>query len=333
MTTTKVLFIGDIHVKHANIEDINLLIRRVSSVEAHLAVLAGDLLDTHEKIDTQLMNKAYDLVKALRKQMPVYILVGNHDYINNQQFLTENHWMNGMKEWVGVTVVDSPCIAHRFAFVPYVPPGRFMEALNRLEGWDQVLCIFAHQEFKGCKMGAIVSTVGDEWPPEAPLVISGHIHEPQQPQKNIVYPGSSINHSFGYDAQGVSVFEFEFRADVLLRYVESKLELGLPKKHIVYISVDQVKAIPPSHFKKTTKFNVEGNLEEIKAFKETAEYKKMKAESKVSLKITTTTPQQQQQQQQRFARRSFQTILDTMILTSQNDLLINDYKTLISSEQ
>ncbi len=30
-----------------------------------------------------------------------------------------------------------------------------------------------------------------------PLVISGHIHSEQRPQKNIFYPGSVIQHAFG----------------------------------------------------------------------------------------------------------------------------------------
>ncbi len=49
--------------------------------------------------------------------------------------------------------------------VPYVPPGRFVEALNIIdnEWWKNVNCIFAHQEFYGCKMGAIESIEGDKW--------------------------------------------------------------------------------------------------------------------------------------------------------------------------
>ena len=34
------------------------------------------------------------------------VIVGNHDLINNQQFLTQNHWMNAMKDWENVRVID-----------------------------------------------------------------------------------------------------------------------------------------------------------------------------------------------------------------------------------
>ena len=37
-----------------------------------------------------------------------YILVGNHDLINNQQFLSTNHWMNALKDWPNIFIVDKP---------------------------------------------------------------------------------------------------------------------------------------------------------------------------------------------------------------------------------
>ena len=98
-----------------------------------------------------------------------YILVGNHDYISNTQFLTTNHWMNAMKEWKNVVIVDKVIQQNindlSFVFVPYVFPGRFQEALNtiHIDGINKISCIFAHQEFKGCKLGAILSDIGDVW--------------------------------------------------------------------------------------------------------------------------------------------------------------------------
>ncbi len=59
--------------------------------------------------------------------------------------------------------------------------------------WKNVNCIFAHQEFYGCKMGAIESIEGDKWDHSFPLVISGHIHSEQRPQKIFFYPGSVFN--------------------------------------------------------------------------------------------------------------------------------------------
>jgi len=121
---------------------------------------------------------------------------------NNQQFLTDNHWLNCLKKWKNVVIVDRPVTEtiddELFVFCPYVFPGRFTEALNTLDiDWKNASGIFAHQEFAGCKMGAIVSVEGDKWPVDNPYVISGHIHSKQIIQENIYYTGSAMQHAFG----------------------------------------------------------------------------------------------------------------------------------------
>ena len=108
--------------------------------------------------------------------------------------------MNALKKWDNVCVVDKPIITKigevNIAMCPYVPNGRFVEALSTTIGndWRNCRMIFAHQEFKGCKMGHIISTEGDEWSDEYPPIISGHIHDYQK-INNIFYPGSAIQHS------------------------------------------------------------------------------------------------------------------------------------------
>ena len=132
----------------------------------------------HERLHTSALNKAYDLIKMSSEYAEVYCLVGNHDLINNRQFLTKNHWMNAMKEWPRVTIVDYPIYVEMdgfsFSAVPYVPPGSFMDALNFIPRWKDSDVIFAHQEIKGCKMGAIISEEGDEWLDGYPFLVSGH---------------------------------------------------------------------------------------------------------------------------------------------------------------
>lgn len=264
-----VLFIGDIHIKFKNIKQVDILQSKLHELtNIDLIVFAGDILDSHEKIETQLMNRAYELIDELRSIAPVYILVGNHDYINNQQFLTTNHWMNGMKKWDNVYIVDTPIETQHFVFVPYVPPGRFCEALNFILDWKSKKCIFAHQEFKGCKMGAITSRDGDEWDLAWPMVISGHIHEKQLPQKNIYYPGSVLNHAFGYDSQGLSLFNFD-SDDVS----EVKIDLGFVKKKIIYMPIG--KKIKDDDLVEHNKFSISGTPSNIAEFKHTPQYQAM----------------------------------------------------------
>ena len=191
-----IIAVGDPHFQTGNIPEVNMFIDRLENlakeVMPDLIVILGDLLHTHEKLHVIPYNKALHFVERMRNITETIVLVGNHDMCNNQQFLSTEHWMNPMKEWKGVKIVDT--IYHRdikgyhLVFCPYVFPGRFQEALNSDQrDWKDADCIFAHQEFYGCKMGAIVSVEGDRWPEEFPNIVSGHIHSKQNIQKNIYY--------------------------------------------------------------------------------------------------------------------------------------------------
>ena len=185
----KVIAIGDPHFKVKNIPKVEIFIEKllvlIQNENPDFIVVLGDLLHNHERIHSLVLNKAYEFIEKLRNEAFTYILVGNHDLINNQQFQTENHWMNGMKEWDNVKIIDRAFTRnhgnHKFVFCPYVPVGRFNESLETLdENWQDACCIFAHQEFDGCKMGAVISEHGDKWSTDLPFVISGHIHSNQK---------------------------------------------------------------------------------------------------------------------------------------------------------
>jgi DNA repair exonuclease SbcCD nuclease subunit len=286
-----VLFVGDVHIKFSNLKDLDKLEDKMLQMkDISFIVVAGDILDTHEKIHSQLMNRAYKLIKTLRTVAPVYVLVGNHDYINNQQFLTDNHWMNGMKEWERVRVIDYPLrlegsSGQAFALVPYVPPGRFVEALDKVPGWRDTACVFAHQEVKNCKMGCIRSMDGDVWDAEWPMLVSGHIHERQTVGNNVLYPGSVLNHAFGSDNQGISKLTF---TDKVMS--EERVDIGLEKKSIIYEDVTKVEDIPKDKLVVQNKLCLSGEPKDIKAFKKTKEYANLKKRGiKVTFKITTAT--------------------------------------------
>jgi DNA repair exonuclease SbcCD nuclease subunit len=286
-----VLFIGDVHIKFSNLKDLDKLEDKMLQMkDISFIVVAGDILDTHEKIHSQLMNRAYKLIKNLRTVAPVYVLVGNHDYINNQQFLTDNHWMNGMKEWDRVHVIDYPLRLERssgqaFALVPYVPPGRFVEALDKITDWRDAACVFAHQEVKNCKMGCIRSMDGDVWDAEWPMLVSGHIHERQNVGANVLYPGSVLNHAFGSDNQGISKLMFTDRV-----MSEERVDIGIEKKSIIYEDVTKVENIPKDKLVVQNKLCLSGEPKDIKAFKKTKEYRNLKERGiKVTFKVTAAT--------------------------------------------
>lgn len=293
----RVLFVGDPHFKIKNVEYIPLFVSRiVGIVESNIldfVVVAGDLLDNHDRVDVEPLNLAIQFIDLLRKKIKTFVLVGNHDYKNNQQFLTDHHWMNALKCWDNVTIVDEvveyTTDGFSFLFVPYVPPGRFEEALKTK--YDQVnysknfKAIFAHQEFFGCKMGPIESKCGDKWDENWPMVISGHIHNKQWSQSNIYYPGSAMQHAFGQSIEN-TVPILTFTNDEL-SYEE--IDLKMPKLTIKYLSVEDV--MKPLKFKNKEfrKYKIVLHstcTEEFQTFKKTLRYKQLLDEGfKITFKL------------------------------------------------
>lgn len=300
-----VFVIGDPHFKTQNIKEVDVFVSRVidkiKEVCPDIIVLLGDLLHDHERIHISPLNRVYDFIDKLRKITKTYIIVGNHDMISNQVFLEDKHWMNGLKEWKNVKIVDKVVCDNiggcNVMFVPYVYPGRFLEAIKtEVDEKDigEYDCIFAHQEFKGCKMGAITSVDGDEWDLSFPNVISGHIHSNQRIQKNIYYPGSALQHAFGESNKNVVCNVILSRGGVEnmedSRYMNGcyleEYDLKLSRKRIVYCDLDSleegelVNNLSMDKSGDEIKISVSGSYEKFKNFRKSREYKKMVKEGK-----------------------------------------------------
>lgn len=277
------LFIGDVHIKTDNSEEIDILINEINRICSEntydYIIVGGDVMHYHERLFTQCLNKSLHFLNKMSSIAYTYVLVGNHDYINNSEFLSENHWMNSIKNVNNLKIVDSVIEEKDFILCPYVYPGRFIEALETLdslkcERWINKKIIFAHQEFRGCKMGAIVSTEGDEWKSEHPFVISGHIHDNQRVGNNIYYPGSPLQHAFGDS-------ETRVLCDILLEDEEkypiiTDIPLKVPKKRIMKTDIKNLKEITKTlDSDNKIKIKLDVTNEEFKLFKETKEYKEL----------------------------------------------------------
>jgi DNA repair exonuclease SbcCD nuclease subunit len=319
---TRILFISDIHFKHSNVQETDIMIKKLKEINDYdFAVLAGDILDTHERVDVQLLNRAYHMIDVLlQNKKHVFICVGNHDMINNQQFLTTNHWMNGIKKWPNVTVVDVKPVMHHdgFIFLPYVYPGRLREVLDMQPDWKSAKCIFAHQEIRGCKMGPFVSKDGDEWELDMPLIISGHIHERQRPQPNVFYPGSVITHAYGKqqsEDQGLSIFTFHENEP----HEEERISLGLKSKKTIYVNVDgdlKLEENSNSH----TRIVVSGTIDEILAHKKIHEKSNVKIQYNIIVEPN---------HQKTDVKLSFVEVLSNLVEKTEDSLLKNDFNSLM----
>lgn len=340
MSNTKILAIGDVHFKTTNIPEVELFIEKIidyakSLSDLSLIIVLGDVLDTHERVNTIPLNKAYDFIDQLRQIVPTYVLVGNHDYIQNQQYLTENHWMNGMKEWENVVIVDKVVRISInddvFILTPYVPPGRFQDALDTCtDGWKDASCIFAHQEFFGCKMGAIVSVEGDKWPKDNPEIISGHIHSKQKPQENIYYTGSAMQHAFGESTKNI-VAMLTFSQGK--KYELEEIDLKLPRKKIVYLNADDMDSYEVPETEDKLKVTISGIYDQFKSFKKTKKYKKLiKKGVKVVFKPKRIEVKEQNEKVYDSDETSFSNILHTLVVNHTDPYLLQAYELVVNNK-
>lgn len=337
----KILAIGDPHFRVDNIPEVELFITKIEALARErtpdIIICLGDLLHTHERIHTIPLNKAYEFIKKMSIIALTVVLVGNHDYIQNQQFLTENHWMNAMKSWNNVLIVDK--VVHfelnefRFIFCPYVPNKRFEEALTTISDrfeWKSVDCIFAHQEFAGCKMGAITSVDGDIWDLSYPEIVSGHIHSRQKPQENIYYTGSSLQHAFGEsDKNTIAILHFQQRK----KYTLEEIDLGLPRKKIVYLPMDKVDEYEFPMTNDDIKLSLTGSHEDFKAFKKTEKFKQLSKEgAKIVFKVDDTTSEEMKIDQEEHQQCDFKSILKNLVNSLQNPLLTEYFELVVNNK-
>jgi len=296
---TKILAIGDPHFRIDNLDESNQFINNLSKLiedrkDIDVIVVLGDILHTHEKLHTVALNSATNFFKMLiSHKRKLFCLVGNHDATSNTIFLTDNHWMNALKGWEGLTIVDYPITEKlgdcSITLCPYVPDGRLIEALNHVDEWKESKVVFAHQLLDGAKMGPIVASNVEEWKEEYPLCVSGHIHDKQKIKDNLVYVGSSMQHSYGETGDkslGLITLYEEHPPTV------EEIELDIKKKKILYATVDELLEIQEKILNNEDieyKIVLKGNESELKALKQSSLYKEtldMDNVKKITFKAT-----------------------------------------------
>ncbi len=319
ITMPRFLCIGDLHIQNSNIPDVDQFLVKLElylkectdegggGQPLDFIVVLGDTLHTHEKIHTVCLNKALEYFQLLRKYTTkLFILIGNHDYINCSQFLSTNHPFIACKEWEGVEVVDTvrshEVAGGRFVFSPFVPDGRFVEGLNTVSDnlpfrWQFADCIFGHQTLNGAKMGAITATQVEEWKSDYPMLITGHIHDKQTPQLNLHYTGSAMQHAYGESCDKTialcSLTPSEKGARVNeggeggVRVRVTDINLHLKKKKIVYLTIPEFEKLEMKRNDEVhIKLIITGEESRLNALKKTRKYVLISKTHKVSLKST-----------------------------------------------
>lgn len=276
----KILIIGDPHIKNDNEEQTSLMTVRIceqiSLLKPDIIVILGDTLHKHGHIDLFPFYRAEKFIRSIYTHKDadshLYILIGNHDRYNNTVFLTDEHAFNSFKLWPNTHVIDKVTKIKYKSFtslcVPYVPTGRFAEALST-EGFykekqyhlNDVNIVFSHQEYKGAKMNSITSNNGDDYPLNLPLNVSGHIHDYDDLAANLFYPGTPIQHGFS-DTTDKTISFLQFDDDNHLIKKE-RISLNIMKKLNFNLSPEELLSfIPPNNSQ--IKIKVKGNPQVLK---------------------------------------------------------------------
>ena len=291
---SRILAIGDTHFKTDNYEDSIILTNTVKDIlkdnpDISTVIVLGDILHNHEKIHTFALNVAINFFKTILScNVKCFCLVGNHDATTNTIFLTDNHWMNALKGWDNLTIVDTPTVLNLndkdfIVMCPYVPDGRFTEALNTLSlqvvnehkikllDWTKARCIFAHQTLDGCKYGHQIVKDVEEWKDEYPMCVSGHIHLSQRVKDNLYYSGSSMKESYSdLDDKTVCI------VTVLDEGIDiTPVKVNLKEKKILYATPDNLDDIKKQiEDNKDIEYKVvlKGKENELKAIKNSSLY-------------------------------------------------------------
>ena len=119
--SVRVLLIGDMHVKHDNKTETDIMHKKLIKIikndtNIDFVVVLGDTLHTNERIDSACLGRATKILSDLQKYSKLLIiLIGNHDYKNNNEFLTDTHPFNMCKLWPKTIVVDDVTIVEVFS--------------------------------------------------------------------------------------------------------------------------------------------------------------------------------------------------------------------------
>lgn len=282
----RIAVIGDPHFMTSNVPEMTRLVQVLEdwfvAEKPDVIICLGDILHQHERIHITPYLLSLDFLRIMTKYAPSYLIIGNHDRPNNSNYLTTEHPFVACKDWENLTIIDTGGVVKHngftLAMIPYVPPGRFYEAYQSITKDECIDIVFAHQEFKGSKMGAITSTKGDVWSDQLPFCVSGHIHL-RQDLGNVYYVGTPIQHDHG-ETQNKGVHMIEIGGQHTEPEIELKFkDLPLPKKITISLTVTQFDTfkLPEG----SIKLIITGTRPSIGVLKKSKKYKEMKKKCKI----------------------------------------------------
>jgi hypothetical protein len=249
-SSTSLIVVGDGHIKRSSIvrsqKMCDDILEYVDKIKPDATILLGDFHHTHDIAYQEPFDLCMKFIISLSKKTPVFFVTGNHEILSHAHYLTDKHFLNPLKFIPNITIVDYPLHSriknHDFAFVPYVAPGLFKDTLKLIfpndEDMRKMRAVYSHQEYRGAKMGSVISEVGDVWEVDLPLIISGHVHGFDILQSNIIYVGTPIQDNFSEDPNK-GIFHFLFHEDNT--HTMTKLPIKVPVKRTYRLTIEEFK--------------------------------------------------------------------------------------------
>lgn len=176
-------------------------------------LFAGDLFHARKSIETSVINHVFRKInKFAFDGIHVYLLVGNHDQVDNSRF--PEHSLEIFKGIDNITVLDrfTP-IKVENAYIFPLPFSKDTEYVKEIideyvletermeEGFKSIL--LGHLGISGAKTGTNNHIMQDAYtvPELRPDVFNygvfGHFHKPQFLTERYAYTGSTLQHNFG----------------------------------------------------------------------------------------------------------------------------------------
>jgi len=292
-----VYVIGDLHFQNAFVKEgmafIQACIADVQQRKPSMIVVLGDVLHYHDLSKNIPFKMTEYFFEKLSEIAPTYVIIGNHDMANPNQFLTENHFFGPFKKWKNLHIIDKPTWVsfHHKSFVmcPYVPKGRFIEALDLLTECGELWCladlVFSHVEVQGCIKSKtptgenVMSEDSDVWDENNPTLISGHIHHPHQ-FKNVIMVGSAIQYHFeeGADKRNllINFSPLEDTTESTNDFTTQDIHLNLKKKIKITMNIDEIDTFDFSIAENNhIKLEIIGSNSQFKLFRRSPLYTKL----------------------------------------------------------
>jgi len=184
-------------------------------------VFLGDFFNGQgATINKQLYLVGYKLISRLQENIPLYMLIGNHDIFGR------NHILDPMAALPNVKVIADSQVVELEGYKIGLQPWCGVQ--------PQADVILGHLDIEGAKTGigySLPATIPSKVFSRCKLVISGHFHSYQEIEPNIVFCGSVMPITFG---------DCEEDYGVLLLHPDLKTErIIIPSPQFVTITMSE----------------------------------------------------------------------------------------------